>query len=113
MFTVALIFPALVFGPWLGYLDLYAKESDPFTDDSSSCWKYYSLNIALSDFVSAIVMLSSLRNFNIASKQQIISTNTRKNKCSIACFTLYAITEVFINVSSLMFWLGCLLPHPL
>ena len=73
MFTVFLIVPALVFGPWLAYLDLYAKDKDNLTNDNSLIWKYHSLNLAMSDFVSAIVMLLSLRNFNNASKQQIIS----------------------------------------
>ena len=73
MFTVFLIVPALVFGPWLAYLDLYAVHPEELTNDSSLCWKYHTLNLAMSDFVSAIVMLFSLRNFNNANKQQIIS----------------------------------------
>ena len=78
MFTVFLIVPSLVFGPWLAYLDLYAKVPENLTDDHSLCWKYHSLNLAMSDSVSAIVMLFSLRNFNIARKQQIIAQNSRK-----------------------------------
>ena len=41
MFTLFLIFPALVFGPWLAYLDLYAKVPEKLTDDHSLCWKYH------------------------------------------------------------------------
>ena len=41
MFTVFLIFPALVFGPWLAYLDLYANDPEKLTDDHSLCWKYH------------------------------------------------------------------------